>query len=132
ELAVGRRDDAHVGPEDAPPADALKLPLLEDAEELGLDERAHLRDLVEEKGPSRRLLDLSDLRPDRAGERPLLVAEELGFEDLLGKSRAVDRDPRLPGSRRALVDQAGDHLLARSRFAREEDRRLGRADAPHV
>ena len=53
------------------------------------------RDLVEEQRAARGLLDAADLGRDRAGERALLVAEQLGLEELLGQRRAVDRDERL-------------------------------------
>src|SRR5512142_2523822 len=48
QVAVGRRADAGVGAEDLGPADALELPALEDAEQLGLGRGGQLADLVEE------------------------------------------------------------------------------------
>ena len=48
EVAVGRRDDPHVDADVARAADALERLLLEEAQQLGLQRRRHLADLVEE------------------------------------------------------------------------------------
>ena len=48
EIPVRRRDDAHVDVEVARPADPPEGLLLEEAQELGLERRRHLADLVEE------------------------------------------------------------------------------------
>ena len=79
-------------------------------------------------------------------ERALLVAEQLGLEQLLGQRRAVDGHEGLGGARAVGVDGARDQLLARPRLAEHQDvglgpRRLlhqledpghGRAAADHV
>src|SRR5206468_3678967 len=117
EIAVRRRDDAHVGPQGARAAEALELALLDDAQELRLHDRAHLGDLVEEERACGGLLEASDLRGDRAGEGALLVAEQLGFEKLLGERGAVDGDEGASGPRGSLMDQPRDDLLAGARFS---------------
>ena len=94
-VAATTRTSARSG---ARAADALELALLEDAQELGLHQRAHLADLVEEQGAARGLLEAADLGRRRAGEGSLLVTEELRFEELLGQRRAVDRHERLAGA----------------------------------
>ena len=48
QVAVGRRDDAHVDLLRALRAERLELALLEHAQQLGLERRAHRADLVEE------------------------------------------------------------------------------------
>ena len=57
-------------------------------------------------------LDLADRSLDRAGERALLVAEQLALEQVLGDRRAVDRDERRPCARAQLVQRAGEQFLA--------------------
>ena len=47
QVAIRRRDDAHVGLEHPRAAEALEFALLEDAQELRLHRRAHLPDFVE-------------------------------------------------------------------------------------
>ena len=56
----------------------------------------------------------------RAGERALLVAEELGL-DQVGRNRAaVDGDERSATAFAAIVDRPGDELLAAAGFADDE------------
>ena len=92
EVAVRRGDDAHVDRDGLVAADALERPLLEHAEELHLHGRRDLADLVEEERAAVGLLEAADAPLVRAGERALLVAEELALEERLGERRAVERD----------------------------------------
>ena len=69
--------------------------------------------------------NLPGLRADGAGERALLVAEELGLEQVLGNRRAVDRDKRAVGARAERVQRAREQLLAGAALAFEQHRRVG-------
>ena len=89
EVLVGRGDDADVHPDGAVAADALELALLQHAQDLGLRLEAHVADLVEQEGSAVGDLELAFARRRRAGEGPLLVAEELGFEELFRKGGAA-------------------------------------------
>ena len=55
----------------------------------------HLADLVEQHRAAVGELELADPRRLRAGERALLVAEQLALEQLGRQRRAVDLDERL-------------------------------------
>src|SRR5207247_8687493 len=55
-----------------------------------------------------------------AGERPALVAEELGLDQLVGDGGAVHLDERLCAARGQRVDRAGDQLLAAAVLAVDE------------
>ena len=68
------------------------------------------------------------LRPLRAGEGALLVAEELGLDQRLGERRATHLDERLLGPRRVVVDRVRDHLLAGPGLAADQHRRIGARD----
>ena len=68
QVAVGGRDDASVGAEGLGPADALELPLLKDAEDLGLGREGQLADLVEEDGAAGGALEPAGLLAVGAGE----------------------------------------------------------------
>ena len=57
EVAVGRRDDAHVDLDRRRPADALELLLLEHAQQLGLEVEPHLGDFVEQQRAAVRALE---------------------------------------------------------------------------
>src|SRR5439155_8055398 len=56
------------------------------------------------------VLDLADAALLRAGERSLLVPEDLAFEDMLGQRAAVYRDERSLSPARAVQGPGGDFL----------------------
>src|SRR5439155_22887477 len=114
------RDDADVHAERLRPAEPLELTLLKHPEDLGLGHRREVRDLVEEQGAAVGELEAALLPPRRAGERALLVAEQLRLEQRLGQRRTVLRDERPAAPRRARVDRARDELLARAALALDE------------
>jgi hypothetical protein len=72
-----------------------------------------------------RLLEEPLLLAVGAGERPLLVAEELRFEQRLGDRGAVLGDERLLAPPAEPVDRARDHLLAGAALAQDENRIVG-------
>ena len=74
--------------------------------------RRHLGDLVEEQRAAIGELEAALPPLDGAGERALLVAEELALEQRLGNRRAVDRHERHGRARAQLVDRLRDQLLA--------------------
>ncbi len=53
----------------------------------------------------------------RPRERALLVAEQLGVDQVRRDGPAVDAEERSPGPRRAVVDGPPDHFLARPGLA---------------
>jgi len=95
--------------------DPHELALLDDSQELRLQGRRELADLVQEDRALIRELELPELLLDRVGERASLVPEELAFEQILGDGGAVERDERLLGSRALVVQGLGDELLPGTR-----------------
>ena len=86
------RDEPDVdgaGPVLADPADLL---LLEQAEQLGLEGKGQIADLVEKERPLVGVLDEPGLVPERPGERAADVPEELALEKLVRDGPAVDGD----------------------------------------
>ena len=94
EVLVRGRDHAHVDLHDPIAADGPHLAILQHAQELHLERRAHLGDLVEEDGAAVRELEQAGARPGGAGEGAALVAEHLGLEQLARDGAAVDRHER--------------------------------------
>ena len=86
-------------------------------------------DLVEEERAAMRQLEAARLARGGAGERALLVAEQLRLEQRLGNRRAVDRDERSVGARAQRVQRAREQLLAGAALAFEEHGRVGRRRA---
>ena len=96
EVAVGRRDDAHVRP--ASPASrrsARISPSCSTRSSLRLQRERHLRHLVEEERAAVGDLEEALLVLVRAGEAALLVAEELALEQVLRHRGAVLADEEL-------------------------------------
>ena len=73
-------------------ADALEDALLQHAQQLHLHGQAHVADLVEEQRAALGDLEAALARGDGAGERALLVTEQLALEQLGGNGAAVDGD----------------------------------------
>ena len=74
-----------------------------------------------------------------AGERALLVTEQLAFEQRFGNRGAVDRDVGRVAARAQPVDRLRDQLLARAGLAADQHGRVGRrrllddvVDLPHL
>jgi hypothetical protein len=120
EILVRRGDHAHVAAHRVVAADAIELAVGEDAQQARLQVERHVADLVEEERAAVGLLEAAAPRRLRAGERAALVAEQLGFEQVLRDRRGVDRDERPRGARAVLVQRVGDELLARARLAGDE------------
>ena len=126
---VGRRDDADVHDERLGGAHRLDLAVLQRPQDLGLRPQAHVR--RPRRGRSSRRRPARTSRSGRGaapGERALVVAEQLGLDQLLGDRGAVDLDERLARARAVPMDGARDQLLAGSRFPGDEHR--GRRRAP--
>ena len=68
-------------------ADALDDALLQHAQEPDLHGGRRVADLVEEDRPAVGLLEAARAAPARAGERALLVAEQLALDEPLGDAR---------------------------------------------
>ena len=104
----------------------MRLALLEHAQQLHLQRRRHLADLVEEEAPAARRGEEALLVPDGAGEGSLHVPEQLALEQVLRQRAAVDRQERPVGPAGQVVDVPGDDLLAGAALALDQHRRVGR------
>ena len=128
QIAVGRRDHAHLHALRPLGAERLEFALLQHAQQLRLDGGRHRADLVEEDRSAVGERELPALGHHRAGERAAHVAEELRFEQRLGNRRTVDLDERHVALRAAVMDGARHHLLAGSGLAGDQHRALGLRD----
>src|SRR3546814_7143451 len=112
-MTVGRADQADVHLHGLAAADPVDLALLHGAQQLRLETRVHLADLVEQQGAAVGFFELADPACDGACKRAFLMAEKLGFEQVFGNRSAVDRDERLVGAA-ALSMNVASHQLLRS------------------
>ena len=125
-IDVGRGDDPHVDLLLLAAAEAPELALLQHPQQLDLRRRHHLGDLVQEQRAAMGELETALPAFHRAGERALLVAEDLALEQRLGDGRAVDGHERLGGALAQLMDRLRHHLLARPGLAPDQHRRRRR------
>src|SRR5207248_3465278 len=121
EIAVCCDDHSSVDDDGTLAADALELPFLQQAQELGLHRSGHVANLVEEQRAAMGLLELAEMSRRRAGERAFLVAEELRLDQLGRNRRAVHGDERLVLPRASIVNRARDQLLAGTGLAQNAD-----------
>ena len=112
EIAVGGGDDTDVEGDGIVSADTADRALLQRPEQLRLQRRGQLGDLVEEAGAACGRLEQAPARAEGAGERAALVTEQLRLEERLRQGRAIDGDERPRGPRARLVNGARDELFA--------------------
>src|SRR5439155_2611271 len=125
EVAVRGRDQPYIHLQRLRPADALELAILQHTQELGLQLERKIADLDEEERASVGELETADLPRERAGERPLLVPEELAFDHTGRESGAVDLHEELVLPLAHIVDRANDELLPGTRLARNQHCGIG-------
>ena len=77
-------------------AQPLEFPLLQDAQQLGLQLQRDLADLIQKHRAAIGQLESPDALRDRAGEGALLMPEQFAFEQSGGNGRAIQLDEVLP------------------------------------
>ncbi len=129
EVPVGRGDHAHVDAHILPSAQPRELAVLEHLQQLRLQWRPHLADLVEEHRAVVRELELARLVLDRPGEGAALEAEQLRLEQLGRQRRAIDFDEGPAASRRSGMNAARHQLLSGAALTTDEHGHVGVGDA---
>ncbi len=124
QVAVRRRHHAHVAGPGPRLADALVALLLKQAQQLRLQGRRQVADLVEEQRAPLGRRHPADRVAHRPGEGTADVAEQFALQQLRRQARTVDRDER-PGSARAAgVNGPRQHALAGPALAPQQHGRL--------
>ena len=126
QIAMSGAHHPHIDGDLLAAADALDHTLLQEAQQLTLERRRQISDLVQEQGAAVGELDPPERLLFRAREGPALVTEQLGLQQGLGDRRAVDRDEATLAARAGGVDGPRHDLLAGAAFAVEDDARVGR------
>src|SRR3546814_7219755 len=88
----------------------------------GLGLQRHVADLVQEQGAALRLLEAAGGPHGGAGERSLLVAEQLRLDQLARYRRHVERHERSVAPLAVVVQGARHQLLAGSGLAGDRER----------
>src|SRR4029077_17376137 len=94
------------------PTHAFESLLLQNAQNLCVKSGRHVSDLVKKQRTAVHLLELPDPSPISACERPLLMAEQLAFQQLLRNRRTIKSGERPLRPLPVLVNRTGDDLFA--------------------
>ena len=121
QVAVGRSDHAHIHLHIAHATDPADDLVFEHAQQLRLQQRRQLANLVEEERAAVGHLEQALLHGLGVGEGAFLVAEEFGFHQRLGNGRAVDGDERLVLAAALVMDGFGDEVFAGAALALHQD-----------
>ena len=128
EIAVRRRQHAHIDFDRLVAPHPFKLPLLEDAEQLGLQGERDFADLIKQDRPAVGQLETPIALVGRAGEGSLLMTEKLALDECLGNGGAVDLDERFVETLAVEENFVRDEFLAGAVLAGNHHRRVGAAD----
>src|SRR3954470_1724758 len=93
--------------------DALEFSLLQHAQELHLDLRSEIANLIEEDRAAVRQLEPALAHCDGAGEGALLMAEQLAFDERRRQRGTIDANERARVPPAPLVQGPREQLLAR-------------------
>jgi len=104
---------------DAP--DALEFPLLEESQQLRLNLRGDIANLVEENSAAMGQLDLSLLELVGPGKGTLLVPEEFALQEFLGEAHTIDSDERRLLPLTPVVDGSSKDLFPGAAFPEEQN-----------
>ena len=121
EILICRCNDSNVNFDDGFAADPRELPILQNMEDLGLEGRVEIADLVEKNRAMIGRFELANLQLVRAGEGPALVPEQLALEKLPGHGGAVYLHERPTLTGRSVVDGPGRHVLPGPGLAANQD-----------
>ncbi len=121
QVARRRRNDADVDRTRAVLADAPQLPFLERPQELDLQGRVEIADLVEEDRPAGSLFEQSPALLLRSGECAPRMAEQLALEDAARNRRDVHGRERARRAAREAMNRSRHGFFSRARLAEDHD-----------
>src|SRR5262245_50570198 len=111
QVAVGRRDHQHINFDRPGPYDTSYTAVLQQTQQLHLNPLWQFPNLVEEDCPALSFFYQTDVSTAGAGIGPLLVSEQLAFDQGLRHRRAIYFD-QSPGPPAEVVRQARHQILA--------------------
>ena len=121
EVSVGRGDDPNVNLASRITAHRLDFAVFKESQQQRLHAEAHLADFVEKQRPAVRQQHLAHLVAKCAGEAALDVPEQLGLQQRLGQSRAVDRNILGLTPLRVVMNVVRKDILADPGFSRDQN-----------
>ena len=127
-VAIGRRDDAHIGMQFLIAAYAHEGACFEHAQQLHLQLYRHFDDFIEKQRATGGAFEIAFVLPVGTGKASLLVAEDLAFDQLRRDRAALDRQKRMALPPRMRMNILRNQFLAGAAFAQQQYAGLGRCD----
>src|SRR5208283_5568039 len=124
EVAIGRRDYSRIDVNRAFAADPLEVLILQEAQELGLEGRRQVGNLVQEYASAVGRLQPPGLVLDSSGERAANVPEQLALQKFFRERGAIDDDERLALAVAPSMDLPGENVFAGTAVAGEQNCRV--------
>jgi len=119
---VGSGDKPHIDPDGFITADALKLPLLQDAQQLGLCLQLYVADFVQKKRSFVGQLEFSRLFGRGAGKGSFFMTEELALQQTGRDGHAIELDKRFPLPVALLINRFREKFFSHTAFTQQKDR----------
>src|SRR5260370_38558363 len=131
-MAVGRRNQASIGAKRTRASQPLEFPLLQNAEQFGLQFERNLSDFIQKNSASVGNLEAANALRDGSRESTSFVSEQLAFQQTGRNRRTVEFDEGFRAAWAQVLNCARDQVLARARFSVDEHRRVCWRDGFHV
>src|ERR1700730_15037380 len=96
---------------------AFELPLLQSAQELGLQVHRNIADFIEEQSATISQFDAAALLDQRSCEGTLFMTEQFALHQSRRNGRTVQADESSRTARAAPMNGPGEQFLARASFA---------------
>ncbi len=131
QIAVRRGNQARVGPKRARASQPLELPLLQDAEQFGLQFERNFSYFVQENRAAIGHFEAANPLRDRSCECAFLMSEQLAFQQARRNCRAVELDEGLRATGAQIMNGSRNQFFSRARFPINENRRIRRCYGSH-
>src|ERR1700720_1833437 len=99
---------------------AFELPLLQGAQELGLQVHRNIADFIEEQSTVISQFEAAALLDQRSGEGTLFMTEQFALHQSRRNGRTVQADKCSRTARAEIMDGPGEQFLASTSFAVEQ------------
>ena len=121
-VLVGGGNDAHIGFDGAVSAHTVEMTIGQNTQQTRLQIKRHVTNFVQEQGAAFSLLKTTTPGSLSARKCTAFVTKQFAFKQIFGNGSRVDGHKRTIGTRRMLVQRAGNQFFARARFAGDHDR----------
>src|ERR1700693_3889823 len=129
QVPIGCSHQPHVHLVSPRAAQAFEFLFLQNAQQLGLQRRRNVTRLVEEERTFVGQLETANLLGYGSGERALLVAKELAFQQIQRNGSTIQPYKRTSAPRADVVDGVCDEFLAGAGFTLDQHSRTGGRDS---